>query len=93
MRFIAEFILSVVELLESEVRAFRLNILSLVSYLVFLAAAMLVLLAGAAVILWAFYALLSTAIDPIASAFIVGGFTLIIGFFLVYGIRRAALRR
>jgi len=81
-----------VELLESEARAFKLNILSLVSYLVFLAAGMLVLLVGAALILWGFYKLLITAIDPIAGAFIVGGITLIIGFLIIYGIRRTAAR-
>jgi uncharacterized membrane protein YqjE len=93
MRFIAEFILSVVELLESEARAFKLNILALVSYLVFLAAGMLVLLAGAAILLWAFYELLVTVINPIAAAFIIGGVTLVAGFLMVFGIRGAASRR
>ncbi len=92
MRFIAEFILSVVELLESEVRAFKLNITALVSYLVFLAAGMLVILFGVALILWAFFELLVTVIDSIAAGFIVGGVTLIIGILIVYGVKRAAMK-
>ncbi len=90
MRFIAEFILSVVELLESEARALRANIVGIAYLVVFLAAGIIVLLVGGALILWGFYKLLVTALDPIASTFIIGGATLLIGFFMLYGVKRMA---
>ena len=91
MRILAKFIVSVVELLESEARSLKANIMVLVSYLVFLAAATLVLLGGTALLLYGFYALLATAINHIAAVMIVGGVTVVFGYLLIYVIRRAEI--
>jgi CDP-diglyceride synthetase len=93
MRFLAEFILSVVELFESEARSLSHGITALIAHLVFLAAGMFLFIAGVCLILLGFYELLTMVMSSVASIFIVGGLTLILGVIFIYVVRNAARRR
>ncbi len=93
MRFIAEFILSVVELFESEARALSRGITALIAHLVFLAAGMFLFIAGVCLILLGFYELLTMVLSSVASIFIIGGLTLILGIIFIYAVRSTARKR
>lgn len=88
MRFIAEFILSIVELFESEARSLGRGVASLIAHLVFLAAGMFLFMAGVCIILLGFYELLIMVLSSVASIFIIGGLTLMLGVIFIYIVRK-----
>lgn len=93
MRFIAEFILSIVELFESEAKSLSRGITALIAHLVFLAAGMFLFIAGVCLILLGFYELLNMVMSPVGAIFIIGGVTLILGIIFIYAVRKTAEQR
>jgi hypothetical protein len=93
MRFIAEFILSVVELFESEAKALSRGIGLLISHLVFLGAGVFLFMAGVCLILLGFYELLIMVISSVGAIFIIGAVTLILGVIFIFTVRHVVERR
>lgn len=83
MREIAEFIVTLFELLQTEMNRVRRGVSSVLNNFLFMIAGMMIFLGGLALLLYGAYLLLLYVVSPIGAVFIIAGVTLVLGYIVM----------
>ena len=83
MREIAEFIVTLFELLQTEMSRVRRGVSSVLNNFLFMIAGMMIFLGGLALLLYGAYLLLLYVVSPIGAVFIIAGVTLVLGYIVM----------